>query len=95
MLKKILIAGVAGALAIATGFFAAPAIAQGVGHPPVGPGSRVEKHPILRKSINQLGRVEQELAKAANDFQGHKEKARDLIRQAMEQLKLAIQSDRH
>ncbi|MFI5385260.1 MAG: hypothetical protein ACHQ50_03980 [Fimbriimonadales bacterium] len=95
MLKKILIAGVVGGLAITTGFYAVPAIAQGAIPPPVGRGGGIEKHPIIRKSINQLGRVEQELAKAANDFKGHKEKARDLIRQAIGELKLSIQSDRH
>ena len=89
MLKKFMIAGALGSLAIASTFFAVPAIAQTV-RPPA-----AERHPILRRSINQLNKVEGELAKADNDFHGHKEKARDLIRQAIDELKLAIASDKH
>lgn len=88
MLKKLLIAGAVGCLAIGSAFYAAPALAQTArGH--------AEKHPIIHRSINQLGKIEQELAHADNDFKGHKEKARDLIRQAMAELKLALQADRH
>ncbi len=96
MLKKILITGIAGSLAIASAFYAIPAMAQNPsqGTPPPR-GGRVEKHPVLRRAINQLDRIEGELAKADDDFQGHKEKARDLIHQAIEQLKRAIQSDKH
>ena len=92
MLKKLLIARTVGGLAIASTYFAAPTLAQGPGT--IAPAS-VEKHPIIRRSIIQLGKIETELAKADNDFKGHKERARDLIRQAMGELKLAIASDRN
>ena len=92
MFKKLLIAGIAGSLAIGAAITAIPASAQS---PVSRPGSLVERHPIIRRSITQLSRIEGDLAKADNDFHGHKEKARDLIRQAMEQLRLAMQSDRH
>jgi len=95
MFKKILIAGVAGSLAIAGAFYAVPAAAQSSGSSSVAIVVPVEKHPILRRSINQLNNIEGELARAADDFQGHKEQARDLIRKAIDQLNLAIQSDKH
>jgi hypothetical protein len=90
MLKKICVTGIVSSLAVASAFFAVPAFAQGPGN-----GHHGEKHPIIRRSINQLDHVEKELAKADNDFHGHKEKARELIRQAIGELKLAIASDRH
>jgi len=95
MFKKILIAGLAGSLAIAGAFYAVPAAAQSSGSSTVAVAVPIETHPILRKSINQLNRIEGELAKADDDFHGHKEQARDLIRKAIDQLNLAIASDRH
>ena len=100
MLKKIVIAGLVGTVAVASTFFAVPALAQGPG---TGGGIRqggprgggAEKHPALRRAMMQLTRIEGELGRANDDFQGHKEQARDLIRKAIDQLKMAIHSDKH
>ncbi|HVT14475.1 MAG TPA: hypothetical protein VHE55_19600 [Fimbriimonadaceae bacterium] len=89
MLKKLLIGGAVGSLIVGTGFYAAsPAMAQSA-------HLRTEKHPIIRKAINQLDGIEKELARADNDFKGHKEKARQLIRDAIAELHLAIKGDKH
>ncbi|HTQ10209.1 MAG TPA: hypothetical protein VMI31_09080 [Fimbriimonadaceae bacterium] len=95
MLKKILIAGAAGIIVIGGAFLAAPAVAQGFGHSTVAVTVPIEKHPVLRRSINQLDRIEAALSQAPKDFSGHKEQAMDLIHKAIDQLKLAIASDRH
>jgi hypothetical protein len=54
-----------------------------------------EKHPEIRKAMNQLSRTETTLAHADSDFGGHKEKARQLIHDAIEQLRLALRADKH
>lgn len=69
------------------------------GNPPQNPPTQTagqEKHPVMRKSIRQLENVKQELQNdASRDFDGHRANALKLVDQAIEQLKLGIQSDKH
>jgi uncharacterized membrane protein len=54
-----------------------------------------ERHPELRQALRRLQAAQNSLQHAAHDFQGHREKALDLVQQAIEQIKLAIASDKH
>ena len=98
MLNKIMITVVAGSLAVGSALYAIPAMAQSraIGSTvALAAAVPVERHPVLRRAINQLNGIEGELAKADNDLKGHKEAARDLIRKAINELKAAIASDKH
>ena len=53
-----------------------------------------ERHPNLRAAQAFLGKAQQSLVEAAGDFQGHKVKAMGHIKLAVEELQLAIDSDR-
>ena len=55
---------------------------------------RNEKHPEIRKAIRNLEQAKNNMEHAADDFDGHKAKARQLTIEAIEQLKLALASDR-
>jgi hypothetical protein len=80
----------------AAGFAANPAPAPNAQQntPPNATGQ--EKHPVMRKAINQLQRVREELQNdASRDFDGHRANAVKLIDQAIQQLQQGINSDRH
>ncbi len=74
----------------AAGFAANPAQAPNAtqqGAPPTAAGG----HPVMRKAINQLERVREELQNdASHDFGGHRADAVKLIDQAIGQLKQGI-----
>jgi hypothetical protein len=77
----------------AAGFAANPA-ATPQQTPPNAVGQ--EKHPVMRKAIAQLQRTREELQNdASRDFDGHRANAVKLIDQAIQQLQLGIQSDKH
>ncbi len=88
------IAGFAAAAALACTFVAIAPTAQAQNAAPFQRMSR-ERHPEIRRAINQLERVETTLRRSASDFDGHKEKAADHVQRALEELKLALASDRH
>jgi flavorubredoxin len=55
-----------------------------------------EQHPVIQKAIQQLETVRNELQnQAAHDFQGHRENAIKHINQALQELNLALQVDKH
>ena len=73
-----------------------------IAQPPVGgvvrgQGKRMErneKHPEIRKAIKNLMQAKNNMEHAADDFGGHKAKARQLTVEAIEELKLALAADR-
>ncbi len=54
-----------------------------------------EKHPEIRKAIKNLEQAKNNMNHAADDFGGHKAKAKELTEQAISELKLALASDRN
>ena len=56
---------------------------------------RHERHPEIRRAIRTLERAIDYMQHAAHDFGGHREAAVDASQRAVEQLKLALQYDRH
>ncbi len=64
--------------------------------PPNATGQAQERHPVMRKAVNQLERVREELQNdASRDFDGHRANAVKLLDQAIQQLKQGIASDKH
>ena len=57
-------------------------------------GSRAERHPNINRAISALGAAEGDLQNAARDFCGHRVKALDATRAALNQLRLAVECDR-
>ncbi|MBO0859941.1 MAG: hypothetical protein J2P21_16040 [Chloracidobacterium sp.] len=53
-----------------------------------------ERHPMIRRAINQLELAKSELKVAAHDFHGHRDEALEAIDRALNQLKLAIACDK-
>ncbi len=53
-----------------------------------------EKHPELVKALRALQRAKADLQNAAHDFDGHREQALDLTQKAIDQVNMAIQSDK-
>ena len=54
-----------------------------------------ERHPEIRAAQRDLMSAKVHLQRAARDFGGHRAKAVALIGQAQEELKLALDFDRH
>jgi len=54
-----------------------------------------ERHPEIRDAINLLNQAQDRLNHAAHDFHGHRTKAMKHISAALEELNLALRSDRH
>jgi hypothetical protein len=52
-----------------------------------------ERHPNINRAINALGAAEGDLQNAARDYCGHRAKALDAVRGALNQLRLAIECD--
>jgi hypothetical protein len=79
--------------------FAAAPTGAGSGTPPQNTPPNAtgqEKHPVMRKAVNQLQRIKEELQNdASRDFDGHRANAVKLIDQAIEQLQQGIRSDKH
>jgi len=53
-----------------------------------------EHHPELRKALHKLRGAKEDLEKAANDYDGHKAKAIEAIKTAIEELKDAMGTDK-
>ncbi len=49
------------------------------------------RHAHIHKALNACSRAENQIRMAADDYGGHKEKAGELIRQAKEELKAALE----
>ena len=58
-------------------------------------GSHMEKHPRIHKAIAALDAAIAELKAAPHDFNGHREAAVDACQKAKEQLKEALEADKH
>ena len=76
-----------------------PATAQ-VSIPPVilranGKHEGRERHPEIRAALRNLNQAKNNLQNAAHDFGGHREKALDLVQQAINECNQALQDDKH
>jgi len=56
--------------------------------------SSPERHPNINRAITALGAAEGDLQNAARDYCGHRVKALDATRGALNQLRLAVECDR-
>jgi hypothetical protein len=54
-----------------------------------------ERHPAIRAAIRALEKAKADLQHADHDFGGHRVEAIESIDRAMNQLKLALQFDKH
>ena len=55
-----------------------------------------EPHPVIREAMEKIESARTDLVKYADrDFKGHRAKAVAHLNQAMEELKLAIEADKH
>jgi len=54
-----------------------------------------ERHPEIREAIHSLEKAKEHLRHADHDFGGHREAALAACDNAINQLKLALESDRH
>jgi uncharacterized membrane-anchored protein YhcB (DUF1043 family) len=54
-----------------------------------------ERHPEIRAAQADLARAKHRLEHAAHDFAGHRVKAIAHIDEAQEELRMALESDRH
>lgn len=61
---------------------------------PVQGRERGERHPEIRKAIEQLKRAQDDMRHAAHDFGGHRETALRACDEAINQLQLALQYDK-
>jgi len=59
-----------------------------------GGGKGGERHPFIYNAINALGAAEGDLQNAAHDYCGHRVEALEAVRNALNQLKLAVQCDK-
>lgn len=57
-------------------------------------GLSAERHPNINRAISALGAAEGDLQNAARDYCGHRVKALDATRAALNQLRLAVQRDK-
>jgi len=77
------------------------ALAQTAGSGSTGPtrtltgkGHKAERHPEIRMALRRLNGSLEAMRNAADDFGGHKEKAMDLVSQAIAELKEALKVDK-
>src|SRR5258708_2034140 len=63
--------------------------------PPATSKTARERHPELRKALKSLEKAKTDLQNGAHDFSGHREQALDLTNKAIEEVKLAMQSDKN
>ena len=60
------------------------------------PAPTQEPHPVIREAIEKIESARTDLVKYADrDFKGHRAKAVAHLNQAMEELKLALEADKH
>lgn len=55
---------------------------------------RGERHPEIQRALTNLRQAQNNLQHAAHDFGGHRERALDLVQQAISQCNQALQADR-
>jgi len=91
-IKTIAAFGVVLSIAAVGGITAASAQVGGQGV--VAVGAKMERHPELRRALRTLTMTKNSLQNAARDFDGHRAKAAQLVQEAIEEVKLAIKSDR-
>ncbi len=72
----------------------APAVPAAAPAPEPYQRERNERHPEIRKAIEQLKRAQEDMRHAAHDFGGHREAALHACDEAINQLQLALQYDR-
>lgn len=60
-----------------------------------GAGWAAERHPEIRAAQNHLMQAKARLEHAAHDFAGHRVKAIEHINEALDELKLALESDKN
>jgi hypothetical protein len=59
-------------------------------------GDRKEPHPVIRESMGKIESAKSDLVNYANrDFKGHRAKAVEHLNQALAELKMALEADRH
>lgn len=73
---------------------ATPAPAANPAPAPVQEHERNERHPEIRKAIEQLKRAKADLQHASHDFGGHREAALRACDEAINQLSQALQYDK-
>ena len=57
---------------------------------------RKEPHPVIRESMGKIESAKNDLVNYADrDFKGHRAKAVEHLNQALAELKLALEADRH
>jgi hypothetical protein len=88
---------VTAACTIATGVYgltavtSAPASAQQTGPiAPIAPVQGNEKHPEIERAIRQLTAAQKSLSVARHDYQGHRQKALDLVNQALSEAQTCL-----
>jgi hypothetical protein len=76
------------------GVLAAPALVSAGPQPQ--PAQERERHPVIRESIEKIERARHDLQDYADrDFGGHRAKAVEHLDQALRELHMAMDSDRH
>jgi hypothetical protein len=61
--------------------------------PPKALAAEKEKHPKIRKALDDLHDAKEELDKAATDFGGHKKAAQEAVQAAIDQLEICLKND--
>jgi hypothetical protein len=57
---------------------------------------RREPHPVIKEAMGKIESAKEDLVKYADrDFKGHRAKAVVHLNQALEELKMALEADRH
>jgi hypothetical protein len=57
---------------------------------------RTEPHPVIKQAMGKIASAREDLVKYADrDFKGHRAKAVVHLNQALEELKMALEADRH
>ncbi len=97
MNRKLLALGGMAALFAFAPFFTQPGQSQVAAPPRAGKMGKMgkEKHPEIRKALKNLEQAKNNMNHAADDFGGHKAKAKELTEQAIAELKLALAADRN
>ncbi len=95
MRKRLMIAVAVAALSVG---IALPLVTFAVPRPAAAQDrdDRREPHPVIREAMDKIESARTDLVKYADrDFKGHRAKAVGRLNQALEELKLALEADRH
>jgi hypothetical protein len=77
---------------------ALPLVTFAVPHPAAAQDrdDRKEPHPVIRESMGKIESAKNDLVNYADrDFKGHRAKAVEHLNQALAELKMALEADRH